>query len=93
MERIEEYAFFYCTSLENIEFPQSLRNISKSAFEGTALVHLVLPDGMERIEEEAFYNCFFLEDVQLPESLFYIEKMVFMNCNKLEKINLSSVKG
>ncbi|MDM8287715.1 leucine-rich repeat protein [Slackia piriformis] len=92
VERIEDFAFFGCEHLEQIDLRHcvSLREIGVSAFEGCfALKQVYLPYSLEAIGEAAFRNCGKLERVAMSHSqeLYTIGSHAFQGC-----VSLSSVK-
>jgi len=55
---IDDYAFFGCASLTEIEIPEGVTEIGYSAFEGCAsLKQVALPASVETIAENAFARC------------------------------------
>ncbi|WP_158539840.1 leucine-rich repeat domain-containing protein [Gordonibacter sp. 28C] len=66
---IDERAFDSLTMLEDVDLPDSLRNIGRMAFAKTGLSSMRLPDSVEFVGEKAFYHCAKLERVQLPRCL------------------------
>lgn len=57
LERIDNYAFRYCTNLTNIALPETLKEIGRFAFYGSkALTKIVLPASVEHIGRYAFYG-------------------------------------
>lgn len=79
-------AFYNCSALKEITFPESLEEIGANAFsECGALEKLRLPDGIKVISFEAFMHCGFTE-LKLPENLVTIEESAFYKCIKLERV-------
>ena len=63
---IDERAFYYCTKLERVYFPKSLRVIRKYAFSNCrALDAVTFPLNMRHIAFGAFLNCERLKVVRL----------------------------
>lgn len=68
--RINPSAFYYCTTVVEVEFGAGVKEIGEKAFEGCiALSKLKLNDGLEVIGELAFGYCTMLKNVDLPKSL------------------------
>lgn len=79
-----------CTSLYEIEIPQSLRTIGVKAFAGcTSLRHITLPNSLRCIGGEAFCGCTSLSELTLPDSLYYIGSQVFNKCKSLSLIKIN----
>ena len=54
---IGDSAFYGCEKLESVKLPKSLKTIGESAFAGTAITELTIPESVEKIGAEAFINC------------------------------------
>ena len=58
MNGIEEMAFYYCASLEQINLPEGLRYVRYSAFEGcTSLKSLYIPSSVTYMGYDSFVGC------------------------------------
>lgn len=68
---IDDSAFVECKSLENIYLPQSLRIIGTSAFKGTALKEVTIPEGVSTIRSGAFAYCTQLEKIDCLNNALY----------------------
>ncbi len=60
---IGDYAFLEYDELKEITFPDSLVTIGESAFAGTGLKNVTIPEGVKEIKEYAFEGCKSLTDV------------------------------
>lgn len=81
MESVGDCAFQNCTSLKEVELPETLVYLGVYSFRGcTALRDVKLPEGICIICAKAFHNCSALEKVELPVSLKNIDR------NKLSSI-------
>ena len=86
---IESSAFQYCTSLENINIPDSVTSIGNNAFQYcTSLENINIPGSVTRIEGYAFYCCTSLENINIPGSVTSIGNYAFQYCTSLENINI-----
>ncbi len=84
---ISDYAFQYCISIKNIEFPKSIKTIGSGAFcHCKALTSVTVPEGVTILKPYTFLACDNLSDVTLPKSLLSIEFAVFSYCTELESI-------
>ena len=89
MEKIDEYAFFHCESITNINIPSGVKNIGAYAFsECSALEEITIPEGVTEIGEQSFSECTALKRVTLPDTLETIGLEAFFDCNDLERINI-----
>lgn len=88
-ERIGRWAFYHCTSLQEITLPKNLKHVGSYAFcDCSQLKDIILPSEVETISYHAFNNCGNLESIQFPPSLKSIESYAFSYCSKLSSINL-----
>jgi len=59
LQKIEDEAFYDCTSLESITLPSSVTEIGDEAFSDcTNLSEVILNDGLQKIGIGAFHNCY-----------------------------------
>lgn len=85
-------AFENCTSLVNIEIPDSVEKIDKRAFYGClALTGVTIPDSVTSIGDYAFSYCSSVANITVPDSVHSIGKGAFEGCSKLAAITLPFV--
>ena len=89
---IGKSAFERHENFEKIDFPKSIRVIEESAFEGTALKSLIVPDYVVSIGERAFSSCNELKNVTLSPNLETIASDAFEGCWELKKIKTEGNK-
>ena len=66
---IRDYAFYGCSKLTNVEFPETLQTIGSNAFyKCNSLNNVVIPSGVTKIGQVAFYSCTNLKDVRLTST-------------------------
>lgn len=83
-----EGAFYGCSGLTTIEFPDSLRLIGGGAFaECTELNNLILPSGV-KIGHHAFSECESLTNIVIPDDVTDIGANAFIGCLSLVEIEL-----
>ena len=86
---IDDGAFFGCSSIAEINLPDTLVSIGKDAFRGCASLNRVnVPDTVKHIGEYAFYACHGLLDVNIPSGIEILEKFTFTECKSLTKITV-----
>ena len=86
---IGDNAFYGCTSLKNVEIPDSVKLIGISAFYGcTSLESIVIPDGVTSIGNSAFHGCTSLESIVIPDGVTSIGNFVFDGCASLESVRI-----
>jgi len=85
LEKIEGWAFLFCTSLRGIKLP-GVRIVERLAFFNCeALSDVEFGDKLETIGESAFGGCFHLSDVELPY-VDTIGRQAFCRCRRLRCI-------
>lgn len=90
--RIGSNAFHGCSSLANVELPNTLIEIGKYAFAGSMVYEMDIPESVTVIEEGAFSSIWELRKVVLPSRISDIESMAFYDSG-LENISIpDSVK-
>lgn len=85
-ESTGHYIFKDCSALESIILPENLWFIGCSAFEGTSLKRMIIPDKVQYLRTYAFSNCASLEELILPSSLMEIAFGCFKDCTLLDNI-------
>ncbi|HAD55770.1 MAG TPA: hypothetical protein DCG10_11425 [Lachnospiraceae bacterium] len=87
LESVGDCAFQNCTSLEEVELPETLVYLGVYSFRGcTALKDVKLPEGIRIICAKAFHNCTALEKVELPVSLKNIDMRAFAKDEALHTV-------
>lgn len=89
---IGEGAFCGHFRLENIKWPENLREIEREAFYYSGLQSIALPPHIWRIDSGAFGECQELKSVRLPAGLEYIAEDAFEYCDCLKRITADNKK-
>lgn len=85
---IPKDAFNYCTLLESILLPDTVKSIGSSAFFNCLkLKEIVIPEGVTTIGSSAFALCSVLEKANIPVLVTAIANNLFQECKKLSNIN------
>ncbi len=88
--KIENYAFFECTSITSIIIPEGVTSIGDGAFKNcTNLTSIAIPKGTKTIGEDSFYACTSLTSITVPDSVTYIGDSAFYGSTTLKNIILS----
>ena len=85
---ISDEAFLNCTSLKNIDLPETIVKINSYAFYGSGLLSIKIPEKVTEIGECAFKNCLNLKKIVLDENLLRIEKEAFALTENLKEITI-----
>lgn len=85
-EVICEGAFENCSNLTQVIFNHHLSIIDISAFSGTGLTEIDLPDGLDEVAPFCFQSCQYLRRIKIPESVQTIGYAAFEDC-----VNLTTV--
>ena len=80
-------AFRNCSNLECVVLPDTVTQISASAFENcTALTEINIPSGISRIPDKLLSGCKSLKAIQIPDTITEIGASAFENCTGLTEI-------
>ena len=74
---------YYFAEELSLKLPASLITIEESAFEGTSIVTIDLPEKVETIEDKAFANIKTLKQINIPNSTILIGKDAFRGSNQV----------
>ena len=86
---IGDSAFYYCTYLETITVPTTLKRIGNSAFEGcSALRNITIPETVDCIGDKAFMKCQNLSGITIPKKIRYLGSFAFCDCTYLNNITI-----
>lgn len=66
----------------------SVVNIHSSAFSGSKIVNISIPNGIKKIPNQLFYDCSLLQEITLPNTLLEIGSNAFSNCISLSTIEI-----
>ena len=90
LETIDDYAFYFCTSLKEVVLPEGIKTIGESAFDGcAALGDVVLPAGVTTIDQWAFNGCMGFKSLSVPASVESIGSYAFGDCEALTQLSFS----
>ena len=95
IETIDSYQFKYCTNLRYIGSLRSVKEIRNNAFEDTSFLEfdLELPSYNSYLMSGAiFKNSGILSISNLSSTITQIENDVFLNCQKLEYVDLTGTR-
>ena len=91
---IAKECFVNCMSLQEIELPEGLEEIGKSAFEGCSSLQSVIlrgetmPVSLTRVAYHAFRDCTALTQITLPVTVSRIGAAAFENCEALQLLEI-----
>ncbi len=95
---VGEYAFYNCSTLSDVELPDSVTTIGNSAFRKCVqLTEIIIPNSVTSLEYGAFNECANLTRAQIGYGITQINSTLFMNCSKLDTVifagNLTKIDG
>lgn len=97
VKQIEQYAFAYCASLENLIIPDTVQEIGNEAYYSCTNLLTAGPLGSgcniefawtNAIPENAFNYAYELTDITLPDTITKIGSRAFFHCWELKNIHL-----
>ena len=84
VNKIGDYGFSGCTTLNSITIPSNILNIGKYAFNGCmGLVNATIPTTVHTVGDYAFNNCTGLVNVTISEGVQALGEGAFYNCTSL----------
>ena len=96
LNKIPDFAFTGCTSLETITIPKTVETIGKGVFlECIKLKEINNFDQLKlsKIHEDTFAYCKNLENIELPSTITSIGTKAFLYCEALETITIPQTVG
>ncbi len=89
IEVIGSSAFYSCSALTTVDFPDTLRQLGANCFHScTGLTSVSLPEGVTEIGTYAFSECTALTRAVLPDGLGEISGGLFRKCTALSDVNI-----
>ena len=81
LDRMDAYAFDYCTSLTKVTMPSTLDTMGSACFElCTSLSSITIPNGLRTVPREAFMYCTSLIYITWGDDVETIDSYAFGNC-------------
>ena len=91
VKKIEQSAFFRCSTMNQIIFPDTVNHIGSSAFNRCSeLSKIIIPKEVTIIRASTFFRCFNLNSVQISENVYSIREYAFSHCRNLKEITIPS---
>ena len=88
-EKIECYAFAFCSALTEVKIPASVKEIGSGAFFSCAKLEKAdFPAAVTVYKRSVFENCAALKAVNFSAAVTDIEYFAFRGCNALKQINI-----
>lgn len=87
LEGIPKGVFNSCEKIKTIDFPANITYIGSSAFSGTGIQKLDIPNTVLSIDRSAFSYCDYLQEIRIGSQVTYIADGVFSGCD-LQQITI-----
>lgn len=88
LKQIGNFAFNNCKALATVTLPETVNQIGHSAFRGSGLKSIKLPNNLATIADNTFYNCDSLQTVTFGTKLNKIGYQSFADCKVLNNVTL-----
>lgn len=87
--KIGDFAFQGCTSLKNIDIPQTVTSIGSTCFGScTALESITIPGSVKTIPSRLVSACTNIKEIVLNEGITTIKAAAFEYCNNITEITI-----
>lgn len=83
---IGDEAFYYISTLEEVNLPESLEIIGYNSFYNTGIKSIVIPDSIKEIQRGAFRYCGNLETAIIGSGLIKMVSDAFQECENLSEL-------
>lgn len=88
---IDERSFEGCSSLIEIEIPNTIKSIGSFSFSKcTSLTKISIPSSVKTIDDYAFSGCLLITEIQIPSSVKLISSGLFEGCSSLKSVSIPS---
>ena len=88
--KIENNAFYGCTSLSDVTFNEGLKELGRSVFSNTAIETITIPSSLEVVEDNQFSEGIFentkLTTINFAEGTKSVVGYLFIGCNSITNI-------
>lgn len=88
-QMIPENSFCQCSNLKHVDLLEGLVCIGRTAFYGTAIENIDIPNSVKEIQEGAFASCKSLSRVTIPKNVQVISTHTFDRCISLKEVMVS----
>lgn len=85
---IGDNVFNFCSSLKQVDIPNSVIYLGGKAFSGTSIRSIRIPEGVTKIQQATFAGCSDLSNVSISEGVTNIDRLAFAACKSLSTIIL-----
>ena len=90
LRSFEYKAFYGCSALREINFPEGLNEVGGWSLAHTAVTEVELPDSVTKLGYGAFYGCTKLTKVVLSPNIVKLDENTFSNCARLKTVTIPS---
>ncbi|EAY23533.1 surface antigen BspA-like [Trichomonas vaginalis G3] len=88
IDRLYNQEFKFCTNLQEIDFPETLKVIEAEALFYTGIISVNIPDNVVEIQEKAFQRCLAIKEIAFGSKLTYLSQSCFEDSFNYTIVNL-----
>lgn len=88
--KINNYAFYGCSSIKSVKIHNNVTEIGSSAFELCSDLNSINLPSIDYLYSYTFSGCVSLESIKIPTSVTGISSNAFEGCSNLKSINIPS---
>ena len=90
VEQLKGYNFIKCSSIEDVSFPESLKEIGPAVFAYSGVKRIDATGNLTELGDSAFMQCDALESVTFSEKMQKIGKDAFFSCGRLSDVSFQN---
>lgn len=85
---IGAYSFYKTSKLDSANISTNIQTIGISAFRGSHIPEVILPDTLTSLGMRAFFECTHIENLSIGKGITTIPREAFESCNSMKDVNI-----